>query len=102
MQVTSTCLVRFFPPKLARRAHLNIRTPHSSLAPARAHPPAPASSPQPPHDDEDPDAEQEEAHEPAPIASLSLGHVVHPPERATQEVRRGCKGVILHVFQREA
>lgn len=49
----------------------------------------------PPHDDEEPEDEDEEDDIPKPPTSLSFGHVVHPSERALEDVASLCEGVVL-------
>lgn len=56
-----------------------------------------ASPPEPPYDDKDPQYNQQEAHEPAPVPALPLRHLVHTSECTSQKRRRRSEGVVLQV-----
>lgn len=55
-----------------------------------------ASTPKPPHDDEEPEDSDEEDDIPQPAAPLSCCHVVHAPERPSEYPRRLRECVVLH------
>lgn len=56
---------------------------------------APHLAAEPPENDKDPQHEQEEHHEPAPVPSLSFSHDFHPRKCPAEKSRRGCKSVVL-------
>jgi hypothetical protein len=53
------------------------------------------SSTKPPHYEEEPEDKNDEQDVPHPSTSLTLGHVVHAPKRASEDTRRFGESVIL-------
>ena len=53
------------------------------------------SSTKPPHNDEEPEDNDEEDYVPQPPATLPLGHVIHATKRAREDARRLREGIVL-------
>jgi hypothetical protein len=56
---------------------------------------------EPPHDDKKPKDEDDEDDVPQPSTPLTLSHIVHATERASENARRFRKRIVLHVKKKE-